>query len=279
MHWLLALALLATPAPPPAHAPVDLAEALSADPDRAALSLSFRDQLGATVGAEVPVVGDGDPGFNLRVPVMVELHNRLPNATPNNYWRGLLAVVLSERFALADPRLGPARLSLRLFHESDHITWGGAVENPEASLGFYDFNGLGVGGALPLWAGGQRFVLSAEARLHLVTCNVSATLCASGAQGFGSPGFEGRAEVVWSGGGAPPKDRWSPMAALFLDWLAPHALIRTERRLIVHVGAYLPTERRGTFQVYLLGWWGNDVGFQRRNRIAQAGIGLGWSPL
>lgn len=279
MHWLLALALLATPAPPPAHAPVDLAEVLSADPDRAALSLSFRDQLGATVGAEVPVVGDGGEGFNLRVPVMVELHNRLPNATPNNYWRGLLAVVLSERFALADPRLGPARLSLRLFHESDHITWGGAVENPEASLGFYDFNGLGVGGALPLWAGGQRFVLSAEARLHLVTCNVSATLCASGAQGFGSPGFEGRAEVVWSGGGAPPKDRWSPMAALFLDWLAPHALIRTERRLIVHVGAYLPTERRGTFQVYLLGWWGNDVGFQRRNRIAQAGIGLGWSPL
>jgi hypothetical protein len=278
VHWLLLWALLATPAAPPADALIDVADVLSADPDRAELSIGFRDQLGATVGAEVPVLGDGGAGFNLRVPVMVELHNRLPNATPNNYWRGLLSVVLSYRVALGDPLLGPARLSVRLFHESDHVTWGSAVENPEASLGFYEFNGLGLGGALPLQVGGQRLVFSAEARLHLVTCNLSTTLCGSGAQGWGSPGFEGRAGVVWPGAGAGAVGGWSPMAALFLDWLAPHALIRTERRLVVHLGAYLPTERRGTFQVYLLGWWGNDVGFLRRDRIAQAGIGLGWSP-
>lgn len=272
---ILLLLLLTSPA---WADPIDVADKLSADPDYPAVGLSFRDHPGATVGAPVPVIGDGGSGWTLRVPIMVELHNRLNNVAPNNYWRGLIGVEAGYRFDAPNPRLGHARLVLRLNHESDHATWGVAVKHDDQSLGFYEFNSLGAGGSIPFAWLTQTFVASAETRIHLVTCNTNLGRCGTGVDGWGSVGLELRGELVWPGPSSGVPGRWSPMAALFIDWLPPHALIRTERRLVAHVGIYLPTERRGTFELYLLGWWGNDVGFLRQQRIAQTGFGVRWSP-
>jgi hypothetical protein len=253
--------------------PLADADALAADPDVPAFALSIRDYTGATVGARVPLAGEEADRWSLRLPMLVELHNGVGNLAPNNFWRGMIGVEVNLR---ATGEWAP-RWTLAFFHESDHATWGTGVAG-RADYGFLELNSLSAAVAWPEEWGGQRWTLSADVRLHLVSCTVGAVECSSGVLGWGSFGLETRGGLVWLGGAEHPAGRWMPTAALFLDWLPPHDLIRTERRLVVHAGAYLRTERRGLFTIFVMGWVGNDVGLNRRDRIAQMGVAFRWAP-
>ncbi len=250
------------------------ARRLSASPDNPVFSLGWRDHLHATLGADVPVFGGDGPGFFLHVPAMVELHNVVDNATPNNLWRGLLGVGLGYRFAQWS-------LGFEIHHESDHETVDLVrhVPSDSAPAGSYQLNSVGVRADWPRLLRQERIVASAVARLHVLSCTVDLARCANGVDGWGSRAFEAAAELVWYGrAGAPAAGAVEPVIAFYADWILPAGLVRDEHRFILDAGAWLRTERRGMIQLVAVGWLGSEVGYIRNQRVRSLGILLRWTP-
>jgi hypothetical protein len=257
---------------------------LSASPDVSAAGLAWRGHLRGIIGVDIPLIEGTDAPVEVRLPVMVELHNIVDNVTPNNYWRGLLGIEVAHVFG-GVAAAGDLRLAFQIAHESDHETvdlvryFGQPVVDNSAPVGFYQFNSVALRGDWAFVAGGQRLVVSATARLHLLSCNVNLVECASGSGGWGSPAFEGIAELVWEGWKQPPASgRWQPFGSLFADWLAPNGLVREEHRAVANAGAWVRTATRGEFALFLVGWLGNDVGYLRDQRVTELGLGFRWTP-
>jgi hypothetical protein len=251
----------------------ELAEArrLSASPDHPVFSLGWRSHLHATVGAELSVFGADEPGFFLRVPAMVELHNVVDNAAPNNLWRGLLGVELGHRFARWS-------VALLIQHESDHETADLARHVPSnaAPAGFYQLNSVGMRADWPLALANERVVASATARLHVFSCTIGVARCADG---VGSRAFEAAADLVWSGRpGAAASGTIEPLIAFHADWLVPAGLVRDEHRFILDAGACLRTKGRGMIELVATGWLGSEVGYIREQRVRNLGVALRWTP-
>jgi hypothetical protein len=268
---LLALAALSLAA---RADPLGEARRLSASPDNPVFSLGWRDHLHVTLGAEIPVFGGEGPGFYLRVPAMVELHNVVDNAAPNNLWRGLLGVELGVRFARWS-------LGFQIQHESDHETVDlvRQVPNDAAPAGFLQLNSVGVRADWPLALAQQRIAASAVARLHVLSCTIDVARCANGAGGWGSRAFEATADLVWSGSAAAsPAGSVEPVIAFHADWLVPAGLVRDEHRFILDAGAWLRTEQRGLVQLVAVGWLGSEVGYLRNQRVRSLGVVFRWSP-
>jgi hypothetical protein len=243
---------------------------LSASPDSPVFSLGWQSHLHATLGADLPVFGGDGPGFVLRIPAMVELHNVVDNAAPNNLWRGLLGVELGYRFALWS-------LGFQIQHESDHETADLARHVPSvaAPAGFYQLNSVGLHVEVPLVLAHERVIASAVARFHVFSCNVNVARCASG---VGSRTVEASAEVVWSGGAGPrATGALEPVIALHVDWLVAAGLLRDEHRFILDVGAWLRTEGRGMIQLVAIGWLGSEVGYIRGERVRNLGVAFRWT--
>jgi len=267
---LLALAALslAARADPPGEA-----RRLSASPDNPVFSLGWRDHLHATLGAEIPVFGGEGSGFYLRVPAMVELHNVVDNATPNNLWRALLGVELGVRFARWS-------LGFQIQHESDHETADlvRQVPNDAAPAGFLQLNSVGVRADLPLALAQQRIAAAGVARLHVLSCTVDLARCANGVDGWGSRAFEAAAELVWYGRAGAAAGTVEPVIAFYADWLLPAGLVRDEHRFVLDAGAWLRTESRGMIQLVAVGLLGSEAGYIRKERVKSLGILLRWTP-
>jgi hypothetical protein len=253
------------------------AHRLSANPDTAAMSFFWRNKTHATLGAEIPLLLPEDTGgWSLRIAASVQLDNDLPNFLPNNYWRGLVGAELGHRFSLGPGKL--ASIAFLIQHESDHETKYRAVR-ADTPFGFYDLNSIGLHGDLSFRLASQQVTVSAQTRLHVLTCTVNAVVCASGSEGWGSQTGEEILEAVWDGPASPPVNgQWRPVVSIVADKLFPHGLVSEEHRFIAHAGLWLPTEHRGNFEFYAIAWTGNDVGFPRHRRITEFGLGFRWTP-
>jgi hypothetical protein len=257
--------------------PISDAHRLSANPDTPVMSFFWRNKTHATVGGIVPLLIPGETGgWLLQLSASVQLDNSILNPLPNNYWRGLLGVELGYRFALR-PGL-PASIALLVQHESDHETRFSTV-NANTPFGFFDLNSVGLLFDLSFRPASQRVTVSALTRLHVATCTVSPTLCATEGQRWGSQTAEGLFEIVWDGPASKPvAGHWRPVVSFLADKVLPHGLVAEEHRFVAHAGVWVPTEHRGTFEFYALGWIGNEVGYLRSRRITEAGLGFRWSP-
>lgn len=266
--------------------PLEDARHLSANPDNPQMSIGWRGQMRAMLGGELPAVGDPDVGgIFLRVPASVELHNVVNNATPNNFWRGLLGLSVGYQLPPGTRFPNGGSLALQLQHESDHETvdlfryFGTPVVSDTAPVGYFQFNSLGLRADAPFQPVGQAVVATVVARFHMLSCNVNLVLCANGRKGYGSQAFEADVEAAWTGrAGTPESGRFRPLVALYGSILTPSALIHEEHRVALNAGTWLPTRKRGNFELYLQAFAGNDVGYLRDRRVTQWGAAFRWAP-
>jgi hypothetical protein len=270
---LAAGVLLLLGAMPARGDPLSEARRLSADPNTPATGATWRAYMHGSMGGAIPLLGDDEDRLTLRVPLMVELSNRIGNVLPNNYWRGELALAVGLRVPLFG-RTG--QLTFEVHHESDHRTTQ-ANDAQDLPRGFLQLNSIALSAARPFWVAGQPVVPKLTARLHLVTCTKAVDLCSSGDEGWGSTAFEASGELTWTGAPAKP-NTIRPVASLFFDLLLPHHLVRRESRIVGNFGAWIHTRRRGDFEVYGIVWLGNDVGYTRATALHQLGVGARWIP-
>lgn len=250
------------------------ARRLSASPDNPVFSLGWRSHLHATLGAQVSVVGDDGPGFFVHVPAMVELHNVVDNATPNNLWRGLLGVEVGYRFERWS-------LAVQVQHESDHETVDKVRHVPSdgTGVGFFQLNSVGLRADWPLTVARERVLASGVTRLHVLSCTIDVGRCATGSGGWGSQAFEAAADLIWYGhAGSPATGAIEPVVAFHADWLVPAGLVLDEHRFILEAGGWLQTGRRGMIQLVAIGWLGSEVGYIRNERVRNLGVVFRWTP-
>lgn len=268
---VVAAALVVTPQAHADDTRVDT-RLFSAAPDSPVAMVGTRDQLRAKAALVLPLVGGPfEPGFTLRLPAFVELHNAFGSSIPSELWRGRIS--LDATWGVADIA-GPGsfyRWGLALEHESDHISLGGTG-------GFLKLNGAALRNELVLALGrGFTFLGALTARLHLFSCTVDAALCArDGGGAFASRAFEVNTDATVAKGLGRGFYAFSSIhgARMF-----QHAYVVAERRVVLDLGAALATGTRGTFQLYGTAFAGTDVGFLRgRGERFELGAGIRWSP-
>lgn len=267
-------------AEPSGEAPRPDPRVFSASPESASTSIGWRTQLRGRIGVAIPLVGENGagPGFALRLPAFIELHNFTASAIPYQLWRGRLVIdgSFAWRTRADDARSPLLRLGLGIEHESDHTSVSQLVH------GYLNLNSLAVHGdaVLPL---GERtvFYASALARLHVLTCTRDPVLCEAKNGVGGSRAFEASVEADVSHALSPASDDdvWLLFAATYATFLLPSGLAVAERRATLEAGVADATRRRGTFQLFATSLFGDDVGFFRGTRqVVQAGGGIRWTP-
>lgn len=229
------------------------------------------------VGVVLPLYGGGfEPGFFLRVPGFIELHNVRPAWIPNQLWRGRISVEGGWGW---EDLLGDAffRLALALEHESDH-----GSESPYR--GFLNLNSVALRGEAVFDLGkGLTLFGSITNRLHVHTCTIRPSTCAATGGERGARAYElsldatldqklGRARLTPFG--------FHLFGSLHADVMFPTPrIVIAEKRAVLDVGIALATEKKGTFQLYATAFAGSDVGFFRGQReLVELGAGLRWSP-
>jgi hypothetical protein len=252
------------------------AQRVSADPDLPATGLGWRGHLQGSAGAAVPLCLQSNPGgWAVDVPALIALSNDTADPAPNNYWRGLVGLEVAYRKPFDSA--GLASLALQLQHESDHETRYTTADQ-FAPIGYYQLNSVGVQGDLPTRVAGERITFSATARLHVITCT-DTLACATANAGHGSRTVEGVAQLIWNGSLTPPvRYHPRPVVAVYADAIVHNGLVRGEQRLVLNAGAWCPTVKEGIFELFAIGWVGNEVGYLRRTVVRQVGVAIRWSP-
>lgn len=284
-RWVVAVLALATLLPSPAGAaePRDF----SASPELAATSIGWRSQLRGRIGVVIPIAGGArEAGFGLRLPAFIELHNVREDAIPYQLWRGRLVLDATWTWLggggdEGDETVGENedatvyRVGVAVEHESDHSS---VFVYP----GFLNLNSTSVhGDIVTSLARDVTLFVSAQARLHFLTCTVDPIVCGNGEGGIGDRTFEAAGEASITDSFAKSDDGAVPMlfASTFASVLLPHALARSEKRITFELGGALATARRGTFALLATSLLGDDVGYFRATRsVFQLGGGFRWTP-
>ncbi len=255
---------------PSAHAadrPLADLRVLSADPNVAAFGLYFRGAMRASVGAELPfVASDRGEGFGVAVTPYVELHEP-PDSDqllPSQFWRARLSIEASHRWRSG--RHG-FRVAGAVEHESDHET-----AHEFARPGFLALNDIAARARWTLDLGSLRFDAGAEAALYAFSCTELAADCR---EFEGATTAGGALDVVMSG---PPLPIviLRPFGSVALSGILSHDEVRGERRVVLRAGLFHPLGA-GVFSLYILGFFGNDVGRTRGQDLSQFGFGASWA--
>ena len=245
---------------------------LSASPETPRAELAWRDNLRGVVGATIPLYGDRAAyGFQLYLPVFIELHNDTDDLIPNNNWRGRLGIEaewVRPVVVAAMPSLRTLAMSLAVEHESDHST------APEfGPTGWLTVNDLAVRATATAVTGPGAVTVTAGTRLYALSCTTAPSFCPQ--SNYDSTAIEALGEIVWdarrAAGGA------HPFVSVAASWMWQHDNVIRERRAIVHAGVRQQRSARGMWQLFALAYFGNDVGIARGTSATQLGLAFRWT--
>jgi hypothetical protein len=244
-----------------------LSPRINADPNGAAYGFEYRGAVRGRFGDAFALHGgEGDPGYNLTLAPLFELHEPRDseNVLPSQYWRARVAVELGFGWVWAARRL---RVSGLLAHESDHET-----AHEYSQPGFVALNDVTArvqyGQRHARWA----WNLGLDASAFVLSCTQDRSVCENfqgdasfGGQLQGAAGLTGF--KLW---------RFVPFAAASASGIVPNGLVIAERRLLGRVGVYA---RFGDslLALFVLGSVGNDVGIVRDRTLNVVGAGLSFA--
>lgn len=244
---------------------------LSANPDTPGVTFVWRGQLRGTLGVRVPIVGKPQqPRFSMAIVPLIELYNQTGSSVllPNEGWRGQLGIQAGWLWG----ELPTGRryvLGGLVRHESDHAT--DRADAPGAAL---QFNEVTIIGAVQLPQPRMMVRVEARARALVSSCTDIETVC-SGLKGNASFGAE--ADLMLDAGGAEPiRKRWYFFSSVHAGAVVPHRQVIRELRTTLHVGVFVPV-KFGVWQLFALGFFGNDIGIYRGNVVYQGGAGVRWT--
>lgn len=247
-------------------------ELLSAHPERDVAAVYYRGAMRGVVALRVPLLSpERHGGFGLRVLPLIELHND-PGSTqplPNQNWRGRLALASVFERAYTARVLHRVDAALLVQHESDHETARTGVGDDALQL-----NDLAMRGGVELAFGESVLRFGGEGRVFAISC----TRVELGCENFrGSSSVGASLDVVFDmGGAAEPPAGFRFFAALHAGGILGRGELAAEGRGILQLGARVRAET-GLFQLFLVGLAGNEVGFDRTQRVLQGGGGVGYA--
>ncbi|MDD9933479.1 MAG: hypothetical protein OXT09_07750 [Myxococcales bacterium] len=255
--------LLATATPLRADDAAD-PRALEADPDRPRISLFYRGALRGTLGLRLPLFG-ARPGWSAHLTPMIELHEPpgSDQPLPNQHWRGLLSAGVEHGWGERERY----RLGLGIAHESDHET-----AHEFSAPGFLALNLFELPAGASFDLGLLELGASATPRLYVLSCTRLAAPCEDleGSTALGGQlGINLRVPT-------PLLFGLQPFAALAASGILGSGQVHDERRLALRGGVYLEVAH-GTLELYLLGFFGHDVGVTRDDELSQLGGGVAWT--
>jgi hypothetical protein len=234
-----------------------------ADPNAPAFGLSYRGSVRAQLGAALPlwVSPDRFGGFVLLSP-FVELHEpeHSPQVLPSEYWRARAALA-GGVFWAGDQSL--YTLALALEHESDHET-AHAYSQP----GFLAQNALALPASSHVAWADVLLRVAPTLRVYVLSCTRDRSTCKNFA---GDSSFGAQLDVALEAPGFALVELVPFVSASGFGVLS-HAAVRGESHLEAHLGL-LHTSRFLLMQLYAVGYFGNDVGITRANRVVQFGVG------
>lgn len=270
---LAALAVVLLPAVgsavPPERPAAERTRALDASTEASQFGVEWRGAARARFGAELPLAGERlTTPLALTLTPLLELHNA-PHpdaAVPNESWRGRFD--LEGWWRVSATRRRVHELGLALEHESDHDT-----ARVDSLPWFLSLNDVALLGAHFVDLGRVRFRLATSLRYYVFTCT---RITACDEPGDGASTVGGAVAVSAALGG--PARHTTPFVAYELAGLAARLDVHDEARLVAHLGVARDGARTGLWQVYGLGFLGNDVGLRRHRSVAQLGVGVRWAP-
>ena len=247
------------------------AQNLTANPDGPGVSFLWRGHLRGTVSIPVPVYGRPQrAGLYFAIPLLLEVYNAAGSdqILPNEGWRGVLGVQGGWVWGL-DPTESRFYLGGAAIHESDHAT--ASIDAPIDVLVLNEFTLLG---AIQIPKPRLLIRFELQARALAFSCTRQVANCSDIFSG--SPSFGGETDLILDLGGAEPLPRrWYFFSAVHLGGIVPNRDVIRELRAELHAGVYVPV-RMGLWQLFALGFFGNDVGIDRANVVYQAGAAVRW---
>lgn len=245
---------------------------LSASPDAPQMAFFWSGHLRARLSARIPLLGGlQEPGFWVALLPLVELQNQdgSDQALPNENWRGRASLQGGWTWGenVAEPRY---TLGLAVEHESDHATDREGA--PGVSL---QLNDLALLGSVQRPRPRLVVRLDLEAVAYVISCtNIEATC-----RDFeGSASFGGGADLALDAGGAEPvRGKWYVFGSVHGGGIVPNGDVIRELRTALNFGVWTRT-RFGLWQIYALGFFGNEVGIDRGDTVVQGGVGVRWVP-
>jgi hypothetical protein len=235
---------------------------MSADPNAPDTSLVWRGSLRGTVSGNVPIVGAPfESPVSVNVLPLIEIHND-PGETsplPSQNWRGRLSLYAAWTWHYA------TMLQAGIEHESDHYTARAEVADAFIELNDFFFTGSHIW-ATEDWA----LTLRASTQLFVWSCTEESTPC----RDFqGATTIGGSLGAVWDFRGQDPHGV-APFLAVDAGGILANDETLGEGRIVLHAGLWTTGSRGDVWQLYGLGWVGNDVGITRPERLLQAGLGI-----
>jgi hypothetical protein len=245
---------------------------LSASPDAPQIAFFWAGHLRGRLSARIPFIGGlQEPGFSMALLPLIELQNQdgSDQALPNENWRGRLS--LQGAWTWGDDPAAP-RFSLggAIEHESDHAT--ARTDAPDVSL---QLNDVALLGAVQIPKPRLMIRLDMQAVTYVISCTDINAACLDFA---GSTSFGGIADLMLDAGGARPvKGKWYVFGSVHGAGIVPNGDMIRELRTSLNFGVW-SRSRLGMWQLYALGFFGNEVGIDRGNTVTQGGLGVRWVP-
>jgi len=253
---------------------VTVVEQISASPDAPVFGYLWRRAPRATLSATVPIIGAApDASAGLRLTPFVEIYNN-PGALlvlPNENWRGRLSAEVWRLWTLEGKGAegGWIRGAFGYEHESDHSSH--RVDEPSLHSAFRTTNDLNLRISAST-SSVNGFVVAAEldSRLFFFSCTQPETDCLDNLNGVSYGGELDVTSQLRLG------NDWHAFWSMSFSWIVPSGVVVSELRLVSHLGVW--KRHPGTWQVFIIGYLGSDVGVLRETSLQQVGLGVRWAP-
>jgi hypothetical protein len=253
-----------------------LPETLSASPNSPAFGYIWRRGSRIVLGLAIPVLGgSSNAQWGLHLTPFVELHNAPGSLSlvSNEEWRGRASFELWRSWVKgSDPEAASwLRLGVGFDHESDHASVRREV--PVPPFGFRQLNDISFRATVSATPS-PRWIASAEltSLLFLASCTQPRVDCLQ----HWDTSYGGSLNLVLQHR-LGTAQTWRGFASLSLSWTVPAGRVIRESRIVSHVGLW-HRGSIGAWQIFVLGFIGNDVGIGREKVVYEWGAGLRWNP-
>jgi hypothetical protein len=252
-----------------------LPETLSASPNAPAFGYIWRKESRIVLSLAIPILGASpDARWGLHLTPFLELHNRPGSYSlvSNEEWRGRAMLELWRSWVRgSDPNIAPwLRLGLGLEHESDHATVRREVPVPPYS--FRQLNDVAFHTTVST-AIEQQWFVSGEltSQLFFGSCTQPQVDCLQ----HWDTSYGGSLDLVVQR--LLGSQTWRAFASFSFSWIVPAGRVIGESRLVSNVGVW-NRAWLGAWQLFVLGFFGHDVGIGREQVVYQWGAGVRWNP-
>jgi hypothetical protein len=256
-------------------AAVTISEELSASPDAPAFGYIYRKAPRVVLSAIIPVAGrSSDATIGFRITPFVEIYDESHpiGIIPNQDWRGRVSLEGWRLWQGSKPEQGRwLRIGLGFEHESDHSSL--RRDAPPVDSSIRELNDVafrvGIGTTI------APFVITGrvDSRLILQSCTRPGVNCYeySGASSYG-----GALDLTFQ---VPIQEAkgWAGFWSISYSWVMRNDDVIGENRLVSHLGLWTQT-LVGSWQFFVLGYLGNEVGIDRDISLQQVGVGVRWAP-